>query len=313
MSERDTTRARWTVRADEAGRALFDFLRSRVPSEPTERIREAIASRIRVSWSDAPRDDLPVEEGGTVRLLDDAPAEVAVDDPIPVIARGPGWMAVAKPAGVPVHPVRSVRINSLIERLRRMEGRPGLRLAHRLDRDTSGALLLAEDAATAARLGRAFQRGEVRKEYVAVVRGVPDDASGTIDIPIGPHPTSAVRVRLAAGAGRRARTSWRVERVGSDRARLRIVPETGRRHQIRVHLESIGHPIVGDILYGRPDRDYLDLVAGIRDARAARGEPRMLLHCRRLALVGSGPDIEVFCPETDEFDLRGSGAEPVTV
>ncbi len=283
--------------------ALERFLCSRVPSEPVERVRSAIDTRIRVSWG-ADVDRLaPVRSGGQVRLLPEPLYEVPDDRPFRIVAEGDGWLAVDKPAGIAVHPSRSMRLNSLIVRIRRSRAEPGLRLVHRLDRETSGVLLLARDRATAARLGKAFERRAIEKEYVAVVHGLPVGDTGTIDLAVGRADRSAVQVRQSAGHGRDARTRWRVERRGDSRTLLRLVPETGRRHQLRAHLEAIGHPIVGDVLYGRPDRDYLDLVTGVRDPRRESGEPaRMLLHCRRIRLAWPGFDLDVRVEPPREFD-----------
>ena len=115
-------------------------------------------------------------------------------------------------------------------------------------------------------------------------------------------------VRRAAGHGQSALTEWSVERRLDGRTLLRVRPATGRRHQIRVHLAAIGHPVLGDILYGRPDEDYLDLVRGERDARLDEGGPaRQLLHCSRLVFPdpeeeGATP-VEVTAPLPDDFGL----------
>jgi 23S rRNA pseudouridine1911/1915/1917 synthase len=111
-----------------------------------------------------------------------------------------------------------------------------------------------------------------------------------------------------AGEGQPARTAWRVERRLAGSTLLRVLPATGRRHQIRVHLAAIGHPILGDILYGRPDEDYLALVRGTGDARLDGGGPRrQLLHCARLRFPDpagpAGATREVAAPLPADFDL----------
>jgi RluA family pseudouridine synthase len=175
---------------------------------------------------------------------------------------------------------------------------------HRLDRETSGVLLVAADGDAARALSRAFVAGAVVKEYLALVTGRVAGARGRIDLPIGDARGSRVWVRREAGTGQPALTDWRVERRWNDRTLLRVRPTTGRRHQIRVHLAAIGHPVEGDILYGRPDRAYLDLVRGVRDARRAEGGPaRQLLHCARLVFPdpgGRGP-VEVVSPLPQDF------------
>ena len=283
------------------GKRLDRFLHEHIPGISRARIQRAIEERVTLSWGVRARASTPVRPGGVVEVGYTPIAEDVVDIPIPVIARGPGWLAVDKPSGIPVHPVNSVRENTVIRMLRRQEGREGLRLTHRLDRETTGVLLLAEDAPTASVLSTAFERGLVEKEYLAIVRGELTEGEGVIDQPIGDAPGSKVFTRRAiVKDGERAVTRWRVERRLPGATLLRLFPETGRRHQLRVHLEAIGHPVLGDALYGRDDRDYLDLVAGTRDARIERGEPRrQLLHCARLRLGV----IEVEAPVPSDFSL----------
>ncbi len=307
MSERPTIHR---VGPADAGKRLDVFLAERIPALSRRRIQQAVVPRVTLSWSGRARPATPVVAGGEVSIgfppIDEAPLDIAVA----VLARGPGWIAVDKPAGIPVHPVNRVRENSLVRLVRRQTGRESLRLAHRLDRETSGVLLLAEDAATARRLSLAFERRRVEKEYLAIVRGVVEADEGIVELPIGPDVRSAVHVRLAAGEGRAARTEWRVERRLRGATLLRVRPRTGRRHQIRVHLAALGHAVLGDILYGRPDRDYLDLVSGVRDVRIAEGGPRRhLLHCARIALADGGAAIDVASPLPADFRRRLEGRD----
>lgn len=272
------------------GKRLDQFLHERIPGLSRGRIQRAIGERVTLSWGVRARSATPVRPGGSVKVGHTEIAEEVSDLTIPILARGNGWLAVDKPAGLVVHPVNTVRENSLIRILRRQEGEAGLRLAHRLDRETSGVLLVADGAATASRLATAFERGLVHKEYLAVVAGEVFGDAGTIDLPIGEHDGRRVFVRRAVlVGGERALTRWRVEERVGGATRLRLFPETGRRHQLRVHLAAVGHPILGDILYGRPDADYLDLVTGARDARHEDGAPsRQLLHSARLVFPDPG-------------------------
>ncbi len=274
---------RFVVGRRDGSKRLDRFLNERIPGLSRSRIQRAIRERVSLSWGVAARPSTPVRTGGEVvvghKPLDEEIRDVA----LPILARGAGWLAVDKPAGIPVHPVNRVRENSLIRMLRRQEGTESLRLAHRLDRETSGVLLVACDTGTARALSGSFLRGEVRKEYLALVAGAVDGERGRIDLPIGDAEGRRVHVRRQAGLGQSAVTEWSVERRFADRTLLRVAPLTGRRHQIRVHLAALGHPILGDILYGRPDRHYLDLVRGAGDVRQREGGPRrQLLHCARL-------------------------------
>ena len=287
------------------GKRLDRFLHERIPGLSRARIQRAIAERVWLSWGVRPRASTPVRPGGEIRIGHTPIVEEPLDVVVPVLARGPGWLAVDKPSGIPVHPVNTVRENSLIRILRRQEGCESLRLVHRLDRETTGVLLVADSPEAARVLATAFERGRARKEYAALVAGRVEGDNGTIDLPIGDDPLRRVFVRREARPdGERAVTRWHVERRLARATLLRLFPETGRRHQIRVHLAAIGHPILGDIVYGRPDADYLDLVRGVRDARRDEGAPaRQMLHAAALEFPAPGADsaVRVAAPLPADF------------
>jgi 23S rRNA pseudouridine1911/1915/1917 synthase len=312
MSEPETL---FGVGARDRGKRLDQFLHERIPGLSRARIQRAIAERVTLSWGVRARPASPVRPGGSVLVGHTPFVEDVRDVPLPILARGRGWLAVDKPSGIVVHPVNAVRENSLIRMLRRQEGAPGLRLAHRLDRETTGVLLVAQDARTASVLSTSFARGRVHKEYLAIVSGTVDGTEGTIELAIGADDGRRVFVRReVVSGGERAVTRWRVERRLERTTLIRLFPETGRRHQLRVHLAAIGHPVLGDILYGRPDADYLDLVTGSRDARRDDGAPaRQLLHCARLVFPdpASGGDVEVVAQVPADFARAIAGGEPV--
>jgi 23S rRNA pseudouridine1911/1915/1917 synthase len=286
------------------GKRLDRFLHERIPGISRGRIQRAIRDRVTLTWGVRARPATPVRPGGSVVIGWTPVPEVLRLESIPVLARGEGWLAVDKPPGIPVHPVNRVRENSLIRMLRRQEGEESLRLCHRLDRETSGVLLVAHDATSARVLSGAFARGRVLKEYLALVRGRVEGESGSIDLPIARASGSKVWVRRdVAEEGEAASTSWTVERRLEGRTLLRVFPATGRRHQIRVHLAAIGHPIEGDLLYGRPDADYLALVARGEDARReGPGPDRQMLHCARLVFpTPRGADETVEAPVPLDF------------
>jgi 23S rRNA-/tRNA-specific pseudouridylate synthase len=141
------------------GKRLDRFLHEHIPGISRARIQRAIEERVTLSWGVTPRASTPVRPGGVVEVGYTPITEELLDVPIPVIARGDGWLAVDKPAGIPVHPVNSVRENTIIRMLRRQEGIEGLRLTHRLDRETTGVLLVAENAGTASTLSTASSGG----------------------------------------------------------------------------------------------------------------------------------------------------------
>jgi 23S rRNA pseudouridine1911/1915/1917 synthase len=302
MSEPTTT---FVVGKREGGKRLDQFLHERIPGLSRTRIQQAIRERVTLSWNVKARPATPVRPEGEVRIGWTPLPEEPLDIRLSILARGRGWLAVDKPPGIPVHPVNRVRENSLIRILRRQEGRESLRLVHRLDSETSGVLLVAEDPPTASLLSGAFMSGEVHKEYLAMVAGAVEGERGRIELPIGDAENSAVFLKLEAGHGKPARTDWTIEQRFENRTLLRLYPQTGRRHQLRVHLAAIGHPVLGDILYGRPEEDYLRMVQGEGDARREGGGPRrQLLHCALMRFPnpeGEGT-LEVSAPVPDDFE-----------
>jgi 23S rRNA pseudouridine1911/1915/1917 synthase len=197
-------------------------------------------------------------------------------------------LAVSKSGNIPVHAGGRHFTHTLIARLREDRG-PGLDLAHRLDRETSGVVVLVKNRIAARELAGAFARGEVGKDYVAVVHGEPTPDAFEVDAPIGrvgpDHPVA--RRVIDREHGRPARTLFRVaERLGHF-AVVEAKPLTGRTNQVRVHLEHAGHPIVGDKIYGVPQALVRE---SLRDPGSARVSahlllPRHALHAARVTLL----------------------------
>jgi tRNA pseudouridine32 synthase/23S rRNA pseudouridine746 synthase len=150
------------------------------------------------------------------------------------------------------------------------EAHPGARIVHRLDRDTSGVIVMALDAEAHRHLSMQFQERQVSKRYIALVAGVVAGDSGEIDLPIRKDLDDPPRQMIDYVHGRPSVTRWRVLERSGDRTRLELTPVTGRSHQLRLHLKAIGHPVLGDDLYAPPD------------ARAMAG--RLCLHAASLEL-----------------------------
>ncbi len=212
---------------------------------------------------------------------------------VPVLHEDADLLVVDKPAHLPMHADGPFVQNTLVQVLRQRLQVPTLDLVHRLDRETSGVLVLAKSARATKSLLAQFAAHSVQKNYLAVVRGLVA-ADGAIDAAIGHSSTSSIALRRAVGPTARdaksAHTQFTVVQRGPSATLLRCVPRTGRTHQIRVHLESVDHPILGDKLYGVPDADYLAFVHAVKEHGDARRVPadrphRQLLHAESLAFL----------------------------
>lgn len=216
------------------------------------------------------------------------------------------WLAVLdKPAGMTVHPAPSCPEGTLVHRLvarfptlRAQEGfRPGI--VHRLDKDTSGLICVALTEEARLRLSEAFAEREIRKEYLALVQGVPAP-TGTVDAPLGRHPTVKVKVAVVKN-GKEARSAWRILRKGQGYSLLAVRIFTGRTHQIRVHMAHVGHPLWGDKLYGRGVQPLAPPVPGVLLKHDPA--PRQMLHAWHLAFVHpfTGQKMAFTCPPPEDF------------
>jgi 23S rRNA pseudouridine1911/1915/1917 synthase len=205
-------------------------------------------------------------------------------------------LVVDKPAGLVVHPARGHREGTLSQLLASAgtggvgggdPDRPGI--VHRLDRDTSGLLVVARTEDAHRLLQEALRKRLIEREYIALVEGLPPARSGTIEAPIGRHPRIRTRMAVGGTASREARTHFTLERSLPEASLLRLRLDTGRTHQIRVHLQAIGHPVCGDPEYGAPG------LFGLR---------RQFLHATRLAFPHpiTGKQVEVSSPLPE--DLR---------
>ena len=288
---------RFLVESECHGWRLDRFLQKKVRRLSRSRIQRVINGDCDVDGR-AARPALRVYTGNTVSFRRPAPSEPAVPRDIGVRYADADLYIIDKPAGLPIHPTARYHYSTLTAVLRERFPGETLRVCHRLDRETSGLLIVARTPAAESAVKKAFARRLVKKRYLAIVNGaftIPPgthDGSVLVDQPIGPA-GGLVRVRMAVRpleeGGQPARTEVRVlQRLSDPAGEATLVecrPHTGRQHQIRVHLWALGHPIVGDKLY--PDEElFLQWAEGGDDAvRERLPLLRHALHAAGLSLA----------------------------
>ncbi len=287
----------FTVSADDDGIRLDRWFKRNLPDASFNVVsRWARTGQLRVDGKRAAPGDR-VEAGQTVRVPPAEPAAAAPrqkperqtlsEDQIAyvnemVIHRDPAAIVVNKPPGLATQggTGTSTHLDGMLDGLADENGaRP--KLVHRLDKDTSGVLLLARTARAAAFFSKAFSGRTARKVYWAIVAGVPSIDDGIIDLPLAKQPgTGGEKMHVDEEEGLAARTRYRViEQAGNRAAWVELQPHTGRTHQLRVHMAAIGHPIVGDGKYGGPDAFLTGTISR-----------KLHLHARRLRI--DHPDAE---------------------
>jgi 23S rRNA pseudouridine1911/1915/1917 synthase len=278
---------------------------------------QAVLSRSQAkSWIDAGRvrvDGRPRKAGFTLSggewiVVDPPPPTPAraepEDLPLRILYEDDDVVAIDKPPGMVVHPApgawRGTVVNALLHRRlvphQLSEERPGI--VHRLDKETSGVLLVARNERAQLALARAFHDRLVKKTYLAIVLGVPRAATGSLEWPIGRHPVERKRMSIRSRSPRAARTRYGVLESFGALSLLRLEPETGRTHQIRVHLAATGHPVLADPVYGaRTGR-------ALPQRGPGRSFPRQALHAAELELAHptTGERLHLRAPLPD--DLR---------
>lgn len=209
-----------------------------------------------------------------------------------------------KPAGLVVHPgagnQESTLVNALLNHEPNLAALPRAGIVHRIDKDTSGILVVARSLRAHAHLVKQLQTRTLEREYQAIVHGVVV-AGGRVDAPIGRHPLHRTRMAVVA-SGKEAVTHYRVIRRFHAHTHLQLKLETGRTHQVRVHMAYLHHPLVGDPVYGR--RLHIPAGASPKLAEALRRFKRQALHASRLRLIHptSGTPMEWFVPLPEDMD-----------
>ena len=285
---------------DRGGERLDVFVARRLPELTRSRVRRLIdAGLVAIDGRPAAKAGVRLEPGQAVRLTLPPPAPSELEpEPIPlrIVYEDDDLLVVDKPAGMTVHPSpghsRHTLVHAVLAHCPNLsgiggEGRPGI--VHRLDKDTSGLIIVAKHDAAHVSLARQLKERRVEKTYLALVEGRVEPKAGVIDGPIGRHPRHRKKMAVVE-RGREARTRYRLLREVDGRSLVEVRPETGRTHQIRVHLASIGHPVVGDALYGGK-------------GWAASSLGRQFLHAQRLAFrhPRTGDRLELEAPLAEDL------------
>ncbi len=288
MAARPVDPPSFTVEAGsaDAGMRVDKFLATRIDSVSRSALQRLIGEGcVRIDGQPTQASDAKRKIQGSERIAiwtpKPAPHHVTPENiPIEIVFEDEHIVVVNKPHGLTVHPGSGqpdgTLANALVHHVASIasvgaEGRPGI--VHRLDRDTSGVMVVAKDEASHRVLSAAFAERTVSKVYVACVHGQLDANEGTIELPLGRSLRNRTRMAVRHDGGRPSTTRWMCQERMRDHSMLHCFPQTGRTHQIRVHLRALGHPIVGDPFYGRRQLDK------------RLGSPRLMLHAFRLGFT----------------------------
>jgi 23S rRNA pseudouridine1911/1915/1917 synthase len=300
------------VEPGDVGKRLDQLLAARLPQLSRSRIQALIDDgNVAVAGASA-KASLRARDGWRIEVRIPAPRKstlVAEDIPLPVLYEDDALVVIDKPAGVVVHPGAGVTsgtvVHGLLAKVRGLAGiggeeRPGI--VHRLDKDTSGCLVVAKTEQALRGLQASFKARSVEKRYRALVHGSPPDQQ-TLDTFYGRHPVDRKRFSSKVRTGRRAVTSFRVVERGESVALLEVELQTGRTHQIRAHLADAGWPLIGDALYGGVRREAR--LAPDAPARlAAQALGRQALHAAVLGFEHPVTRTRVLCEARLPDDFR---------
>jgi 23S rRNA pseudouridine1911/1915/1917 synthase len=307
-----TPTERLIVKAAESRVRLDLLLAARFPQHSRSYLQKLIRDgQVRVAGSPSPlRPGRPMAEGERVEVSFPPPEPMSLvpeERPLAILHEDQDLLVLDKPPGVTVHPGAGARTGTLVHALlhhcRDLSGiggveRPGI--VHRLDKDTTGVLVVAKNDAAHRELSRQFAAREVVKEYIALVWGRPRAPRGVVDAPIGRDTRRRVLISTRTGSPRAAHTEYVVAEALSGYAWLEVRPKTGRTHQIRVHLKELGHPIVGDPLYGGA---RLTQEADPARREALRAFGRLALHARRITFRHPRTGAMITCEAPVPADL----------
>ncbi|MET0339694.1 MAG: RluA family pseudouridine synthase [Polyangiales bacterium] len=272
-----------------SGMRLDLFVQSRIPRLSRTRAQRIVkACAYREDGVKRRASDI-VRTGETVYIVRPPFEEPATSRELPIVYEDEAMLAIDKPPGLPVHPSASYHRNTVSFILQERYGYADApRIAHRLDRETSGLLLCGRTLQHERMLKAAFENRHMQKTYLAIVRGVLASDTGTISLSMA-RPDRGLHVLMVARPdGLAAVTDYQVRDRAPEHTLVELFPRTGRQHQLRVHLSAIGHPIVGDKLYG-PEREqpFLEIIEGglTPELEARLGHPRHALHAHQLTFT----------------------------
>ena len=321
MGGSDGRVVRLDVPAAETGRRLDRYLASALTGHTRSALGRLIREgRVAIDGVAASKPGVAIDAGMSIEVSFPAPGSKGPEAetiPLVVVYEDEEILVVNKPSGLVVHPGHGRRggtlVNALLGRGTKLSelgspDRPGI--VHRLDRETSGLLIVAKTDPAHAAMSRAFAGREIRKRYEALVWGHPDPAEGVIEKNIGRSRSNPTNMAIGGRGSREALTRYGTRRVMTSFALLTLQPTTGRTHQLRVHLKSIGHPIVGDARYGGR------LWKGVQDplkSKALRSFDQLALHASGLIFEHPirGGEIALEAPLPDDFEtlLRALGKD----
>jgi 23S rRNA pseudouridine1911/1915/1917 synthase len=246
-------------------------------------------------------DGAPVKPSYSVKSHDQITIQIPLPEPVALVPEPMPLdiffedrhiIVINKPSGMVVHPAAGhasgTLVNGILHHCPDLEGiggeqRPGI--VHRLDKDTSGIMVVAKTAPALQGLSQQFKGRTIAKQYLALVHGTPDQAHGTIDLPVGRHPIDRKKMSTISHRGRQALTLWRIKERFPGVALLAVDLKTGRTHQIRVHCKAMGHPVLGDPVYGPRKRPAPSAGQGILLHQVLKRALRQMLHAFQLGFA----------------------------